>query len=114
MSSTSRSLLATMISLALFGPTVAYANQAAPETANGDSAVNDETDELAMVRGVCIAPEQMPADPNNEPIKVTADQAEALNNQSVTYTGDVVVRQGNRTVAADVATLEQPVNIVTA
>ncbi|MDV5171077.1 LPS assembly protein LptD [Photobacterium rosenbergii] len=114
MSSTSRSLLATMISLALFGPTVAYANQAAPETAKGDSAVSDDTDELAMVRGTCIAPEQMPADPNNEPIKVTADQAEALNNQSVTYTGDVVVRQGNRTVAADVATLEQPANIVTA
>ncbi|PSW10583.1 LPS assembly protein LptD [Photobacterium rosenbergii] len=114
MSSTSRSLLATMISLALFGPTVAYANQAAPERANGDSAVSDETDELAMVRGTCIAPEQMPADPNNEPIKVTADQAEALNNQSVTYTGDVIVRQGNRTVVADVATLEQPSNDVTA
>ncbi|MBY5948120.1 LPS assembly protein LptD [Photobacterium rosenbergii] len=114
MSSTSRSLLATMISLALFGPTVAYANQAAPEKANGDSAVSDETDELAMVRGTCIAPEQMPADPNNEPIKVTADQAEALNNQSVTYTGDVIVRQGNRTVVADVATLEQPSNNVTA
>lgn len=114
MSSTSRSLLATMISLALFGPTVAYANQAAPEKANGDSAVSDETDELAMVRGTCIAPEQMPTDPNNEPIKVTADQAEALNNQSVTYTGDVIVRQGNRTVVADVATLEQPSNDVTA
>ena len=114
MSSTSRSLLATMISLALFGPTVAYANQAAPETAKGDSAVSDDTDELAMVRGVCIAPEQMPADPNNEPIKVTADQAEALNNQKVTYTGDVVVRQGNRTVAADTAHLQQPENIVTA
>ncbi|MCQ1059001.1 LPS assembly protein LptD [Photobacterium sp. ZSDE20] len=114
MSSTSRSLLATMISLALFGPTVAYANQAASENANGGSAVSDETDELAMVRGVCIAPEQMPADPNNEPIKVTADQAEALNNKSVTYTGDVIVRQGNRTVAADIATLEQPANVVTA
>ncbi|KHT65535.1 LPS biosynthesis protein [Photobacterium gaetbulicola] len=114
MSSTSRSLLATMISLALFGPTVAYANQAAPETTSGDAAVSDETDELAMIRGTCIAPEQMPADPNNEPIKVTADQAEALNNQNVTYTGDVIVRQGNRTVVADTAKLQQPENIVTA
>ncbi|KLV02436.1 LPS biosynthesis protein [Photobacterium aquae] len=114
MSSTSRSLLATMISLALFGPSVAHANPATPEEIHDNSAASDETDELAMVRGVCIAPKDMPADPNNEPVKVTADHAEAMNDKSVTYSGDVVVRQGNRTVAADTATLRQPENIVTA
>ncbi|MGF1682004.1 LPS assembly protein LptD [Photobacterium makurazakiensis] len=114
MSSTSRSLLATMISLALFGPTMAYATPATDEEVNDHSSVKDGTDELEMVRGVCIAPQDMPADPNNEPIFVSADHAEAKTNQKVTYSGDVVLQQGNRTVAADNATLRQPENIVTA
>ncbi|GAL06969.1 outer membrane protein Imp [Photobacterium aphoticum] len=114
MSSTSRSLLATMISLALFGPAMAYATPASHDEISGDPAISDDTDELAAIRGVCIAPKDMPADPNNEPVKVTADRAEALNEKKVTYSGDVVVRQGNRTVAADTATFHQPENIVTA
>ncbi|MCW8330312.1 LPS assembly protein LptD [Photobacterium sp. SDRW27] len=115
MSLTSRSLLATMISLALYGPAMAYENPAPSEDVNDESAaVNDTKSELELVRGVCIAPQDMPEDPNNEPIKVTADQAEAKTNQKVTYSGDVVLQQGNRTVAADVATLHQPENVVTA
>lgn len=114
MSSTSRSLLATMISLALSGPIVAYATPAPHDAANGDSAVSDDTDELAVVRGVCVAPQDRSADPNNEPIKVTANHAEALNDKKLTYSGDVVLTQGNRTVVADKATLRQPENIVTA
>lgn len=114
MSSNSRSLLATLISLALFGPSMTYADPATHSDTNDKSAVSDENDELAMVRGVCLDPSQRTADPNNEPIRVTADRAEAVNEASVTYSGDVVVRQGNRTVAADVATLHQPENKVIA
>ncbi len=103
-----------MISLALFGPAMAYAAPASDKATQDDSTVSDDTDELAMVRGVCIAPQDRPVDPNNEPIHVTADHAEARTNQKVTYSGDVVLQQGNRTVAADTATLRQPENIVTA
>ncbi len=69
---------------------------------------------LNWFEGVCIAPQDMPEDANNEPIKVSADKAEAKPNQKVTYSGDVILQQGNRTVAADTATLHQPENIVTA
>lgn len=115
MSLTSRSLLATMISLALYGPAMAYEIPAISENVNDESeAVNDTPSELELVRGTCIAPQDMPADPNNEPITVSADKAEAKPNQKVTYSGDVLLQQGNRTVAADTATLHQPENIVTA
>ena len=115
MSFTSRSLLATMISLALYGPAMAYENPTPSEDVNDESAaINDTNSELELVRGVCIAPQDMPEDANREPIKVTADQAEAKTNQKVTYSGDVILQQGNRTVAADTATLHQPENIVTA
>ncbi|GAB3528043.1 LPS assembly protein LptD [Photobacterium alginatilyticum] len=115
MSLTSRSLLATMISLALYGPAMAYENPAPSEDVNDESAaVNGTKSELEVVRGVCIAPQDMPEDVNNEPITVSADKAEAKPNQKLTYSGDVVLQQGNRTVAADTATLHQPENIVTA
>ncbi|WP_299019343.1 LPS assembly protein LptD [uncultured Photobacterium sp.] len=115
MSLTSRSLLATMISLALYGPAMAYEIPALSENVNDESAaVNDTQSELELVRGVCIAPQDMPADPNNEPITVSADKIEAKPNQKVTYSGDVLLQQGNRTVAADSATLHQPENIVSA
>ncbi|RWX54036.1 LPS assembly protein LptD [Photobacterium chitinilyticum] len=115
MSLTSRSLLATMISLALYGPAMAYENPAPSEDVNDESAaVNGTKSDLELVRGVCIAPQDMPEDTNNEPIKVSADKAEAKPNQKLTYSGDVILQQGNRTVAADTATLHQPENIVTA
>ena len=115
MSFTSRSLLATMISLTLYGPAMAYDNPAPSEDANDESAAaNDAKSELELVRGTCIAPKDMPEDINQEPIKVTADKAELKTNQKLTYSGDVILRQGNRTVAADTATLHQPENIITA
>ncbi|MGF1757972.1 LPS assembly protein LptD [Photobacterium sagamiensis] len=115
MSLTSRSLLATMISLALYGPVMADETPTPSDDVNDKLTVTgEETDELELVRGICIAPQDRSADPNNEPIKVTADHAEAKTNTKMTYSGDVVVQQGHRTMAADMATLRQPENIVTA
>ncbi len=115
MSLTSRSLLATMISLALYGPAMANENNKLSEDVNDELALtSDNVDEIELVRGVCIAPQDRSTDPNNDPIKVTADHAEALDKTKVTYTGDVVVQQGNRTIAADQASLRQPENIVVA
>ncbi|MEJ2765817.1 LPS assembly protein LptD [Photobacterium sp. MCCC 1A19761] len=115
MSLTSRSLLATMISLALYGQAMASETPALSEDVNDESAaVNGTPDHLEMVRGTCLAPQDQPADPNNEPITVSADTAEAQPNRKVTYSGDVVLQQGHRTVAADTATLHQPENVVTA
>ncbi|QUJ67797.1 LPS assembly protein LptD [Photobacterium sp. GJ3] len=109
MSFTSRSLLATMISIALYGPS-AFANDALIEKETSPTA----EDELALVRGMCLTPDPSEGDPNNAPIRISADQAEASSGESVTYSGDVVIRQSNRTVAADIATMNQRKNTVSA
>lgn len=78
MSLTSRSLLATMISLALDGP--AMANElSAPSDKVKDEHTVAQADEPKVVRGVCIAPQDCQEDTNNLPVKITADSAEAIN-----------------------------------
>lgn len=115
MSLTSRSLLATMISLALYGPAIAGENPTSSNDVNDELTIaGEETDALELVRGTCIAPQNRASEPNNNPIKITADHAEAKTNTKITYSGDVVVQQGHRTMAADRVTLRQPENIVTA
>ncbi|UTM56964.1 LPS assembly protein LptD [Photobacterium sp. CCB-ST2H9] len=109
MSFTSRSLLATMISIALYGPS-AFANDALIESDVSPSA----EEELALVKGMCLTPDPSAGDPNNAPIRISAEQAVAESGESVTYSGDVVIRQSNRTVAADVATMNQRKNTVSA
>ncbi|WP_369917599.1 LPS assembly protein LptD [Photobacterium sp. GB-50] len=76
------------------------------------TAVND--DPLAMVRGVCIAPKDRKEDTKNTPIHIEADNVQAKNEHKAVYSGDVIVQQGTRTIAADTVTLQQPQNIVTA
>ncbi len=113
MSLTSRSLLATMISLALYGP--AMANElSAPSDKVKDEHTVAQADEPKVVRGVCIAPQDRQEDTNNLPVKITADSAEAINEKKITYKGDVIVKQGTRTIVADQASLKQPENVVTA
>lgn len=122
MSLTSHSLLATMIGLALYGPAMAEDATSLHKDINGKHAVaEDQTtktavndDPLAMVRGVCIAPKDRKEDTNNTPIHIEADNAQAKNEHKAVYSGDVIVQQGTRTIAADTVTLQQPQNIVTA
>ncbi|WP_283597917.1 LPS assembly protein LptD [Photobacterium phosphoreum] len=122
MSLTSHSLLATMISLALYGPAMAaditatdgdsHNQQTIADPANNASHGNK--DPLTMVRGVCIPEKDRQQDTNNEPIHISANRVEAQQNKTAVYSGDVVVKQGTRTIVADKATLQQPTNIVTA
>ncbi|MCG3864963.1 MULTISPECIES: LPS assembly protein LptD [unclassified Photobacterium] len=122
MSLTSHSLLATMIGLALYGPAMAEDATSLHKDINDKHAVaEDQTtktavtnDPLAMVRGVCIAPKDRKEDTNNTPIHIEADSAQAKNEHKAVYSGDVIVQQGTRTIAADTVTLQQPQNIVTA
>ncbi|WP_281222933.1 LPS assembly protein LptD [Photobacterium sanguinicancri] len=128
MSLTSRSILATMISLALYGPAMADDNpQAANNITNNTTPQVPQAKQLPMlevsdeglsgievVKGTCIAPKDRSQNINNEPIRISSDQADAENAIAITYTGDVVVKQGHRTIAADTATYHQPDNSVTA
>ncbi|PKF51150.1 LPS assembly protein LptD [Enterovibrio nigricans] len=111
MSLTARSFLSTMIWLALYGQAVAGETNVAQGNPNA----------LEIPKGTCLAPEyrcltkdEQSDDVNNAPITIVADSAEAKANEKSIYRGDVVVKQGHRTVRADEATLRQPENIVTA
>ncbi|WP_318454656.1 LPS assembly protein LptD [Photobacterium leiognathi] len=122
MSLTSHSLLATMIGLAIYGPAMAEDATSLHKDINNKHAVAEDqstnkaitNDPLAMVRGVCIAPTDRKEDTNNLPINIEANSAKAKNKHQAVYTGDVIVKQGTRTIAADKVTLQQPENIVTA
>ncbi|EAR54274.1 organic solvent tolerance protein precursor [Photobacterium sp. SKA34] len=115
MSLTSHSLLATMVGLALNGPAMAedatYLHKdindkhAVAEDQTTKTAVTD--DPLAMVRGVCIAPKDRKEDTNNTPITIEGDNVQAQQGHQAVYTGDVIVKQGTRTIAADKVTLQQ-------
>ncbi|WP_318519225.1 LPS assembly protein LptD [Photobacterium leiognathi] len=122
MSLTSHSLLATMIGLAIYGPAMAEDATSLHKDINNKHAVAEDqstnkaiaNDPLAMVRGVCIAPKDRKEDTNNLPINIEANSAKAKNKHQAVYTGDVIIKQGTRTIAADKVTLQQPGNIVTA
>lgn len=101
MSHTSRSLLTTMISLALYGPAIAYANPM--NHADYIAAHLDDGNTPS-----CSAPvNESQKDINKLPIVIEANKAVGINNKSITYTGDVTVKQGPRTISASEATYNQ-------
>ncbi|OOF06715.1 LPS assembly protein LptD [Salinivibrio sp. MA607] len=102
MSPTARSFLATMISLALYGPALVFANT--------DPATQPCSDKEAQ----CVPASEQTQDVNNAPIRVVADRAEAQTNDKAIYSGNVEVTQGHRKMTADTATLRDPERIVTA
>ncbi|WP_413111218.1 LPS assembly protein LptD [Thaumasiovibrio sp. DFM-14] len=102
MSLTSRSIIATAVSLALYGQPL----QAKECLQHSDI---DQT----MIN-LC---QQRPASPealNQLPVTIEADYAEAQQDDKASYQGNVVVTQGNRRMEADRAVLRQPENVVTA
>ena len=114
MSLTSRSLLTTMISLALYGPSVAYASALnATEPTHAEQAVI-ASPKHTVAPEVCVPPNKKQEDINNLPITIKADNAVGVNNKSITYSGDVTVKQGYRTISANKAVFDQPKNTVTA
>ncbi len=101
MSLTSRSVIATAISLALFGPH-AFAKDCM-----------QRADENQAVQNTCMQAES-PEDLNTLPVVIEADYAEAHQDNKATYQGNVVVTQGVRRMQADQAIIRQPENVVTA
>ncbi|WP_117235782.1 LPS assembly protein LptD [Vibrio maerlii] len=97
-----RSLLAASIGAALFVPQT-YA----------DDTQDDSVQEMPAL-DQCLIDEPESDDPNNDPIYVTADSLEAINEDKATYTGDVLVTQGKKTIIADSVVLHQQENIVVA
>ncbi len=102
MSPTARSFLATMISLALYGPALVFANTAPTTQPCSDKEAR------------CIPASEQTQDVNSAPIRVVADRAEAQTNDKAIYSGNVEVTQGHRKMTADTATLRDPERIVTA
>ncbi|UJF19574.1 LPS assembly protein LptD [Vibrio sp. SS-MA-C1-2] len=95
----SRSLLATLITLSLYGP--AQADEIS-------------TEKKPNFTAVCIAPNDRVKDGNNQPIKVVSDSAKAIDNKKAVYQGNVVITQGDRKLSADKATMTPGTNQVVA
>ncbi|WP_176470669.1 LPS assembly protein LptD [Vibrio metoecus] len=102
MSCFSRTFLAASISAALF----------APQT-QAEASVDDNHSNLPNGEQ-CLVNQPEPANPNQQPINVEADKLEAINGQKATYSGNVVVVQGKKRIAADNVTLHQQENVVVA
>ncbi len=102
MSRFSRTYLAASIGAALLA---SYAN--AEETSKNSGQPMPPAEQ-------CSVDTAQSSDSNQEPINIEADSLEAINGQSATYKGDVVMVQGRKTITADNVTLHQQENIVVA
>ncbi|ENM5826281.1 LPS assembly protein LptD [Vibrio metoecus] len=102
MSCFSRTFLAASISAALF----------APQT-QAEASVDDNRSNLPNGEQ-CLVSQPDPTSPSQQPINVEADKLEAINGQKATYSGNVVVLQGKKRIAADNVTLHQQENVVVA
>ncbi|EGQ8442452.1 LPS assembly protein LptD [Vibrio cholerae] len=102
MSCFSRTFLAASISAALFAPQI-----------QAEASVDDNRAQLPNGEQ-CLVNQPEPANPGQQPINVEADKLEAINGQKATYSGNVVVVQGKKRIAADNVTLHQQENVVVA
>lgn len=102
MSRFSRTFLAASISAALF----------APQT-QADATVDDSVQELPTI-DQCLVDQPAAENSAQQPINVEADKLEAINGDRATYSGNVVVIQGNKQIQADNVTLHQKENLVVA
>lgn len=111
MSLSARSILSSLIWFSLYGHAIADESVIPQE--------QDKSANLVMPQKVCSAPEYQCTNKKNRienvndaPITIVADHAKAIANKQSQYRGDVVIKQGHRTLKADKATLEEPENIV--
>ncbi|EIV0334828.1 LPS assembly protein LptD [Vibrio cholerae] len=102
MSCFSRTFLAASISAALFAPQI-----------QAEASVDDNRAQLPNGEQ-CLVNQPEPTNPSQQPINVEADKLEAINGQKATYSGNVVVVQGKKRIAADNVTLHQQENVVVA
>ncbi|EIK2269050.1 LPS assembly protein LptD [Vibrio cholerae] len=102
MSCFSRTFLAASISAALFAPQI-----------QAEANVDDNRAQLPNGEQ-CLVNQPEPTNPGQQPINVEADKLEAINGQKATYSGNVVVVQGKKRIAADNVTLHQQENVVVA
>ncbi|HDI3262383.1 TPA: LPS assembly protein LptD [Vibrio cholerae] len=102
MSCFSRTFLAASISAALFAPQI-----------QAEASVDDNHAQLPNGEQ-CLVNQPEPTNPGQQPINVEADKLEAINGQKATYSGNVVVVQGKKRIAADNVTLHQQENVVVA
>ncbi|ENM5742355.1 LPS assembly protein LptD [Vibrio metoecus] len=102
MSCFSRTFLAASISAALFAPQI-----------QAEASVDDNRTQLPNGEQ-CLVNQPEPTNPGQQPINVEADKLEAINGQKATYSGNVVVVQGKKRIAADNVTLHQQENVVVA
>ncbi|HGF7495865.1 TPA: LPS assembly protein LptD [Vibrio cholerae] len=98
----SRTFLAASISAALFAPQI-----------QAEASVDDNRAQLPNGEQ-CLVNQPEPTNPGQQPINVEADKLEAINGQKATYSGNVVVVQGKKRIAADNVTLHQQENVVVA
>ncbi|MCG3766857.1 LPS assembly protein LptD [Vibrio cincinnatiensis] len=102
MSRFSRTFLAASISAALF----------APQT-QAEATVDKSVQELPTI-DQCLVNQPESENPNAQPINVEADKLEAISGERATYSGNVVVVQGQKQIHANSVTLHQQDNIVIA
>lgn len=87
-----------------------------------DSTINQDSDKhlvnldqtCVTSQYSCISKKDRVKNVNNTPITITSDRAKSKINESSYYDGDVIIKQGHRTLKADNATLKEPENIIDA
>lgn len=113
MSFTARTCLSTMIWLALCGQTISQEVNAEQDKTQAP-ARNDRTCLSNMAEFSCLKESQKVKDVNNAPISIVSDYAESQGNKTSHFRGNVIIKQGHRTVKSETATLTRPDNIVVA
>ncbi len=99
-----RSLLAASISAALFAPQL-QANTVADD---------NNKDSFTSLNEQCRIDNQSSDKNTEQPINVEADKLEAVSGDKATYSGNVIVVQGNKRISAEKVTLHQKENVVVA
>ncbi|MDC0611804.1 LPS assembly protein LptD [Vibrio sp.] len=99
-----RSLLAASISAALFAPQL-----------QANTIPDNSKDPISSINEQCRIENKSSENTNTEqPINVEADKLEAVNGDKATYSGNVIVVQGNKHISAKKVTLHQKENVVVA
>ncbi len=111
MSQTARTCLSTMIWLALCGQSMAQEANTEQDKTLTPSRSNAP---CVSAKFGCLSESQKVKNVNEAPISIVSDYAESKGNKTSHFRGNVIIKQGHRTVKAKTATLTQPDNIVVA
>ncbi len=111
MSLTARTCLSTMIWLALCGQSMSQETDTKQDQKTAPSRLNSTCKKAEFG---CLSDQQKTKNINDAPIAIVSDYAESQGDKTSHFRGNVIIKQGHRTVKAETATLTQPENVIIA